>query len=434
MNLDTLRREGSGQLLARVLESQALESAGLAGALGLTVALLELAFAAWVLAQGAAPWLHGGLLLVWLVLALVLAWRNHGALQRWSAQRLDMTHHLVERMVGHRTRLAQEQPERRVAEEDQELQTYLGRSQALDRSLQPVAAWAPGGWLLLALAALAPAMAGTAAPASLAISLGGILFAHRALAGVSGGLGALARAAVAWQQAAPLFRAGAATAAPAPYLPAPQPHLNEAPASAQPLVDAHGLAFGYRPGAAPVLHGASLAIGAHDRVLLAGPSGSGKSTLAALLVGLRQPASGLLLMGGLDRATLGEQWHRWATEAPQFHDNHIFTETLAFNLLMGREWPASADTLAEAQTLCEELGLGPLLARMPAGLHQRVGETGWQLSHGERSRVFLARALLQRAPLTVLDESFAALDPQTLHQCLRCALQRARALVVIAHP
>jgi ATP-binding cassette subfamily B protein len=71
---------------------------------------------------------------------------------------------------------------------------------------------------------------------------------------------------------------------------------------------------------------------------------------------------------------------------------------------------------------------------MPAGLQQRVGETGWQLSHGERSRVFLARALLQRAPLTVLDESFAALDPHTLHQCLSSALQRAQALVVIAHP
>jgi ATP-binding cassette subfamily B protein len=71
---------------------------------------------------------------------------------------------------------------------------------------------------------------------------------------------------------------------------------------------------------------------------------------------------------------------------------------------------------------------------MPAGLHQRVGATGWQLSHGERSRVFLARALLQRAPLTVLDESFAALDPETLHQALQCALKRTQALIVIAHP
>jgi ATP-binding cassette subfamily B protein len=63
-----------------------------------------------------------------------------------------------------------------------------------------------------------------------------------------------------------------------------------------------------------------------------------------------------------------------------------------------------------------------------------VGETGWQLSHGERSRVFLARALLQRADLVVLDESLAALDPENLRQCLECVICRAKSLLVIAHP
>ena len=71
---------------------------------------------------------------------------------------------------------------------------------------------------------------------------------------------------------------------------------------------------------------------------------------------------------------------------------------------------------------------------MPSGLMQMVGETGWQLSHGERSRLYLARALLQGAPLVVLDESFAALDPETLGVCLSCALRRADTLLVIAHP
>jgi ATP-binding cassette subfamily B protein len=63
-----------------------------------------------------------------------------------------------------------------------------------------------------------------------------------------------------------------------------------------------------------------------------------------------------------------------------------------------------------------------------------VGETGWQLSHGERSRLFIARALLQSADLVILDESFGALDPATLRQCLLTALDRARTLMVIAHP
>ena len=84
------------------------------------------------------------------------------------------------------------------------------------------------------------------------------------------------------------------------------------------------------------------------------------------------------------------------------------------------DWPPSAADLQQAGEVCEELGLGELLQRMPAGLQQQVGETGWQLSHGERSRVFLARALLQQADLTILDESFAALDPQqhALAPCL----------------
>jgi ATP-binding cassette subfamily B protein len=203
---------------------------------------------------------------------------------------------------------------------------------------------------------------------------------------------------------------------------------------ASPLIAASQLVFGYRADAEPVLRGADLHIQSGERILLQGPSGGGKSTLAALLVGLRQPGRGLLLLNGLDRHTLGESWHRLATEAPQFHENHVLTGTLGFNLLMGRNWPASPAELQEAQTLCEELGLGPLIARMPAGLQQRVGETGWQLSHGERSRIFLARALLQQAPLTVLDESFAALDAQTLKRCLECALRRTQTLIVIAHP
>ena len=71
---------------------------------------------------------------------------------------------------------------------------------------------------------------------------------------------------------------------------------------------------------------------------------------------------------------------------------------------------------------------------MPSGLQQVVGETGWQLSHGERSRLYIARALLQNAELVVLDESFAALDPETLRRALRCVLERAKTLLIVAHP
>jgi ABC-type bacteriocin/lantibiotic exporter with double-glycine peptidase domain len=174
---------------------------------------------------------------------------------------------------------------------------------------------------------------------------------------------------------------------------------------------------------------------AGDRLLLEGPSGGGKSTLASLLTGMRLPDSGLLLLGGLDRQTLGlEGWRRRVVAAPQFHENHVLTETFAFNLLMGRRWPPRREDFNEADSICRELGLGALLERMPAGFEQLVGESGWQLSHGERSRLFIARALLQNADLLVLDESFAALDPESLRQALNCVLNRTSALIVIAHP
>ena len=143
---------------------------------------------------------------------------------------------------------------------------------------------------------------------------------------------------------------------------------------------------------------------------------------------------GLLLAGGIDFATVGAQgWRGLVATAPQYHENHMLSGPLLFNLLMARSWPTAEDA-REAWAVCEELGLRPLIERMPAGLQEIVGETGWQLSQGERSRVFLARAILQGAQLVILDESFAALDPETLDLSLQCVLRRAPSLLVIAHP
>ncbi|MGH9609930.1 MAG: ATP-binding cassette domain-containing protein, partial [Bryobacteraceae bacterium] len=96
--------------------------------------------------------------------------------------------------------------------------------------------------------------------------------------------------------------------------------------------------------------------------------------------------------------------------------------------------PPAPEDMREAEAVCLELGLGELLDRMPGRLLQMVGEGGWQLSHGERSRIYIARALLQGADLTILDESFAALDPDTLHLALDCVLKRSPTLLLAAHP
>ena len=200
------------------------------------------------------------------------------------------------------------------------------------------------------------------------------------------------------------------------------------------IMDANDLSFTHATGRT-VVDKINLRIEEGDSILLEGESGSGKSTLVSLLCGLRESSSGQLKSLGLNQSELGIlRWRKRIACAPQYHENHMLSAPLLFNLLMGRTWPPTREDTVEAQAICNELGLGPLIAAMPAGLSQMVGETGWQLSQGERSRVFLARALLQGGDLVVLDESLAALDPETMQMALACALRRAKTLLVVAHP
>jgi ATP-binding cassette subfamily B protein len=433
---EELRYQGAGQLLGRVIESGAVESLTLSGGFLTLLAGVELIIAAIVLSMGVGGQLHTLLLLGWVALTLLMGWRYFRHFRHWSEARLRMTHDLVEQMVGHRTRLAQEAREHWHDGEDHVLEQYLARSGAMDRAAL-VQALIPGGWLVLSLLGIAPAfVSGHSSPAALAVSLGGTLAAVRALGKLVAGSSALMGAAIAWQRVAPFFRA--ATRPEVGGLPtfalALSPHWRQA-TDRQPVLEAHDLGFRYHEQGEPVLRGCNLQVCAGDRILLEGPSGGGKSTLVSLLSGLRSPQSGLLLFRGLDPQTLGSAgWRQQVVAAPQFHENYVLTGTFAFNLLMGRCWPASPEDLHEAETICRELGLGELLDRMPAGMLQLVGETGWQLSHGERSRLYIARALLQNAALVLLDESFAALDPETFDQALRCVLNRASTVLVIAHP
>jgi ABC-type bacteriocin/lantibiotic exporter with double-glycine peptidase domain len=203
----------------------------------------------------------------------------------------------------------------------------------------------------------------------------------------------------------------------------------------QALIEARGLTFRHQARSRAVLENCSLQIAHGDRILLEGPSGGGKSTLVALLTGLRTSDAGVLLLRGLDRATFGlAGWRRRVTAAPQFHENHVLTGSFGYNLLLGREWPVSAASREEALAICRELGLGELVSKMPSGLDELIGETGWQLSHGERSRLYVARTLLQGVELVILDESFAALDPETMALAVRCVLRRAPTVLVVSHP
>jgi ATP-binding cassette subfamily B protein len=448
---DEIRHLGAGQFLGRVLEAEALGALALAGGFLGVMALIELILAGLVVAAGAGGWVHLALLLCTASGLGLLALRYYRRWRRWTAQRLDMTHGLVEKMTGHRTRLAQEARAHWNEGEDQALAQYLRVSLGLDRTGVLLQVLVPRCWLILGLLGLAPAfLSGGSSTAALAVGVGGILLGYQALRSLVECLDRLVAAAIAWERVQPFWQAASRpqplghpgfAAAPAPASPtlAPAPTEGEGGrdgnGNGPPLLDARDVVFRHRDRSQPVLRGLSLRVFRGDRLLLEGASGGGKSTLAALLAGQRAPTAGLLLLGGLDRETLGAAgWRRRVVLVPQFHDNHVFLGTFAFNALMGRGWPPGRADLEEAEQVCRALDLGPLLDRMPGGMQQVVGETGWQLSHGERSRLFIARALLQGADVLILDESFAALDPQTLSHTLAFVLERASTVLVIAHP
>ena len=432
---EEIRHLGAGQLLGKIAESNAIESLALNGGFVALSAVIELGLAAVILSLGTAPQIPGlqvFLLLSCIGLTILFARSYYRGRLEWSETRTAMTHDLVERMVGHRTRLAQEARERWHDGEDRAVECYLSKSQVMDH-IGALQTMAPRGWLAVGLCGLAGTfVTGGGEATAMAISVGGVLLGYRGLQKLVSSLSSLLGAAIAWKQIAGIFNAAARMQVSGSPDFAARPNN---PAQNDIIIEAHELTFRYHERGEPALRGCALKIRAGDRLLLEGESGGGKSTLASLLTGLRSPESGLLLLGGLDRQTIGAAgWRKRVASAPQFHENHVLTGTFAFNLLMGRGWPPSEKDIAEAEGICRALGLADLLERMPAGLLQMVGETGWQLSHGERSRMFMARALLQDADFVILDESFGALDPATLRRCMQTALERSRTLMVIAHP
>lgn len=420
---DEVREFGIGSFLAQALEAETVEQLAFTGAISGMLSLLDLVVAGIILQA------HAVFLAAWFAVVIFAASRFVRVYARWTAARLQMTELTTERMIGHRTRLTQQRPEDWHTEEDGALNRYLEVECELGRAFPLLLALVPRGWLIVGFASILPVMLSGGSTTHAAVLAGGVLLAYNALSNFGWEFTDIVAIAVRCRNLSPLFAAAKRADGGGALLETPSARATDH------VVEADGLTFRYRAQGAPVLDHCSIVIRPNDRVLLEGPSGGGKTTLASVLAGLREPESGLLVSGGLDKPTLGASgWADRVVSVPQFHENHILTETLAFNLLLGREWPPCADDLRRADEVCRRLGLGELLDRMPNGLLQMVGEGGWQLSHGERTRIYMARALLQNSDLLILDESFGALDPENMQLCLEYTLERANALMVIAHP
>ena len=438
---EEIRHEGAGTFLSRMLDADRVENNMLVSIVPLVLALIQILTAVGILWLGVGGWLSVLMLVLVCAVTFILSLQLWRANDRYEGTYRNLTNHLVERMVGYRTRLAQQDPAKWHTEEDAELSRYLHVTEKQARTWNWLATL-PRVWMILGLASVAPAFIGqTVTLEKLAISLGGIFLAEQALNAIMNNLRGLVSLGNAWNEIKPLLAAAHRPEQTGVWMlpaSAQTPNTTTAPRTvtgANPLLSLREVSYRYHARAKQALDNVTLDIFDGDRLLVQGPSGGGKSTLAAVIAGLRMPESGLLLLRGYDRASVGqESWRRHVTVAPQFHENHVFTGTFSFNVLMGRRWPADVQDGLEALAICQELGLDDLISKMPSQTQQIVGDHGWQLSHGERSRLYIARALLQRAELIILDESFAALDPENLERALRCVFKRAPTLLVIAHP
>lgn len=179
-----------------------------------------------------------------------------------------------------------------------------------------------------------------------------------------------------------------------------------------------------------VLHGVSLELKQGTTTALVGESGSGKSTLAKLLVHYYDLDGGSIKIGGQDITDMSlEELNNQVSYVAQ--EQFLFNTTLYENILIGNP-KASREQVLEAarRAQCDEF-----LNRLPEGIETKAGDGGKQLSGGERQRISLARAILKDAPIIVLDEATAFMDPEN-EEKLNAAIDeiiRDKTVLVIAH-
>jgi ATP-binding cassette subfamily B protein len=421
-----IRKHGYGSFLGRANEASLVERIDLINVFDVTSSVAQLVLAGLFFEQSRLFQPLLALLLLAILLLVLLGHRLFRSQAHTYRLRLALTSDLVDKILGHRTRAVQQSVERYHRDEDRDLTVY-GQAGRHNDNLRALAAGFPRIWLTIAGAVPVIGFVMQEPIASLGWAVLGVVVAQTGFAGLAGALQSVATWWTAYQGVQPFLKAGALRERP------PRRPSRDGEELGLPVVlSASSVSYAYRSGGSPILNGASVRVHRGEKVLVTGPSGGGKTTLFKLLGGEMRAGSGVILVEGNDPHIVSqEEWREHVASAPQFHENYVFAQPLAFNLDPRGEL---ANASPEAEAICAELGLDGVIARMPQGYAQLLGETGWQLSHGERSRLFIARALLQGADLFLFDESFGALDPETQAKTLECVRKRARTLMVIAHP
>jgi ATP-binding cassette, subfamily C, bacterial CydC len=186
----------------------------------------------------------------------------------------------------------------------------------------------------------------------------------------------------------------------------------------------------YAPREPPALNGFDLRLDPGRRIALVGSSGAGKTTVTNLLLRFLDPEEGRVTLAGRDVRDLGQRDVR-ATFALAGQNAYVFGSTIRANLSLAR--PSATDD--ELWDVLRRARLADWVSSLPDGLETLVGEEGTQLSGGQRQRLTLARALLSDAPVLLLDEPTAHLDPETADALVRDVFAAAdgRSVLLITH-
>ncbi len=206
----------------------------------------------------------------------------------------------------------------------------------------------------------------------------------------------------------------------------PLPSAASSPTLGEVIFD--GVDFSYRQDE-PILRDLSFRIAPGEHVALVGPTGSGKTTVIRLLCRLYEPQRGRILLDGQDIRSLPLPVLRRQLGVV-LQDTFLFSGTVADNLRLDQ--PLDDQQLKE---VCRDIGLDPLLTRLPEGLATELRERGGNLSSGERQLLAVARVAIRNPTVLVMDEATAFMDPSTeatLQRDLDRLLKR-RTAVVIAH-
>jgi ATP-binding cassette subfamily B protein IrtB len=190
------------------------------------------------------------------------------------------------------------------------------------------------------------------------------------------------------------------------------------------------VSFHYNKSADAVIKDMTFAIPSDGITALVGPSGSGKSTVSRLIARFWDADAGTITIGGVDIKKLDPE-HLMSYMSFVFQDVVLFNDTVYNNIRIGNMDASHEEIMAAAKTACcDEFAL-----KLPQGYDTMLGENGSTLSGGERQRLSIARALLKNAPIVLLDEATASLDPEneSLIQQAISRLISGKTVVVIAH-